>query len=217
MLILIEGLPGSGKSLIMTQFIYDEWKKGAKLFVNFPVCFSDENERIEYFHELSETTHLRNGIICIDEAIKLLDAQRWQGMPASFKEMVCMSRHYYLDIYTAIQAFKQIDPTMRRNIHERYICKSIIRLPWKDRVKPIFQLITITKKIRSADSEADNVKWKKQNMRLKFISRYWTKSLYDTFADLESTRYMCKIIYDKKKWIVKLYSRELVNRGRTKF
>lgn len=210
MITVITGLTGSGKTWFMARLMFREWKRGADIHSNFPLLFPNENERVFRWHALAETYHLKNGVIAIDEGQKLFDARLWPLLPESFKEKISSHRHHFVDIITTTQDLGHIDVYVRRNIHELYRCKSHFRFPKNERVKPIFQLISITKKQRSVD-ETDSIKWQDVARRFHVISKFWTKKYYDTYGDIDLNHYICQIKRENKKWRARIFSREVSN------
>lgn len=220
MIIEIDGATGSGKTWLMVRLARKEWQKGTNIYTNFPLYFSETNEGIYRWHQLDELYHLNNGVILIDEATKLMEARRWASLPINFSEKIAQHRHHLLDIYVATQDLGHIDIRVRTNIHERYSCISLFRWPRNERVKPILQYIRIIKRTRVMNEEGNRVSWTKIGSKHYFISKFWTKDYYSTYADIGFERFLCKIHLDhrkkKNKWLGKVYSRELVNQGRAR-
>jgi hypothetical protein len=222
MITCIIGLTGSGKTFIQTMLLHQEWKHGAKISVNYPVFFSKDNEDVERYHQLDELYSANNRVIGIDEGQKLFDARRWYNLPANFAEKIAGHRHDHLDIITNTQDLGHIDARIRQNIHQLYRCVSVFRFPQNDRVKPIIQMIRATKQIRKFDNLKNRITWERANTKLYFLSRYWTKTLYNTYTSIYLDRYICRIKYEKLKgwktgqWTGKIYSRELVNSGKAR-
>lgn len=218
MITLVTGLTGSGKTWFAVKKIFEDWKAGANVYSNTPLCFSGdwESERVQQFHQLAEIFHLTNGVIFIDEAQKLLDARRWASLPVSFAEMIAQHRKHFLDIYTTTQDIGHVDLRLRSLVHELYQCQSLLRFPRNERTHPTLQIIRITRKIRSFNNDSDRIVWVRQESRLYFISRFWTKKLYETFAEIGLTRYVTKTFYKDKKWRTKIFNRDLVNSGKAR-
>jgi hypothetical protein len=220
MITVITGLTGSGKTWFMTRLMFNDWRRGSRVFTNFPLHFktrkTEENDDVIRWHNLDELYNLNGGIICIDEGQKLFDARRWASLPVSFAEKIAQHRKHHLDIYTTTQDIAHIDARIRQNIHELYNCQSLIRLPRNDRVKPYFQMIRITKKQRSIGGETERIIWKRIKIRYKFISRFWTANLYDTYGDIGFEQFICKIKREKGKWVGKIYSRDLINQRKAR-
>lgn len=215
MIVVITGLTGSGKTWFMTQLMLKDWKNGANIYANFPLFFPNENERVNRWHNLDELYSLSGGVIAIDEGQKLFDARRWGSLPLSFAEKIAQHRKHFLDIYTTTQDIGHIDLRVRGNIHELYNCQSIFRWPKNDRVKPILQLIRITKKRRIL-SDGDRLIWERVNRKLFLISRLWSKELYNTYGDIGFEKYICRIKRENSKWKIKIYSRNLINSGKAR-
>lgn len=218
---VIEGLAGSGKSLFMTRLLHAFWKEKTWIYPNFPLWFETE-ENIKRWHNLHEVYHLTNGVIAIDESQKFMDARKWQSLPATFTEKIAMHRHHGLDFISTTQDLGHIDKRMRTNIHVLYHCQSIFRFPTNQRVKPILQITKITKRKRIFNNDSDRLTWKQESTRLFFISKFFTKTYYNTYGDVGQEKFLCKILFKRKpgekvgKWTAKVYSREIVERGRAR-
>ena len=210
MITVITDLTGSGKTWYMSRLMLKRWKLGENIFTNFPLFFPNENERVVRWHNLSEIYQIKNGIIAIDEGQKLFDARLWPFLPLSFSEKIASHRHHFVDIITTTQDFGHIDVKVRANVHELYNCKSIFRFPKDDRVRPIIQIIQITKKQRSFDDTA-GIRWDKTAKKLHFISRFWTRELYNTYGNIDLARFLCQIKREKKKWLITIQSRQLAS------
>lgn len=219
MLAVIQGPAGSGKTMWLIRMIKPEWEKGANIYPNFPIWFDDNLTNINRWHVLDDTFHLERGIIAIDESQKLLDARRWRSLPMAFAEKIAEHRHHKIDIITTTQDMSDIDVRMRRNVHELYTCQSVFRYPRNQRVKPIFQVIKVNKKVKIPNSETNRIKWKKQGHdKIMLLSRYWTKTHYDSYGKTRSSEFLCKIKVKSKgkklEWKTKVYSTSLVNQGK---
>lgn len=210
MMTVITGLTGSGKTYLMSRLLLKARKSGENVYANLSLNFPHDNEGVFRWHALSETYNIKNGVIGIDEGQKLFDARAWADLPMTFAEKIASHRHHFLDVITTSQDFGHIDVRMRSNIHELYHCQSLFRFPKKDRYRPMLQVIRIIRKQRSFD-DIVGIKWVKVGSRLRFISKYWTKQLYDTYANIDLSHFICQIKREKKKWLITLKSRQLSN------
>lgn len=222
MITLIDGQTGTGKTWLTTRLAFQAWKKGFNIYTNYPLNFGSD-EGIMRWHNLDELYHLKNGIIIIDDAIKLLDAQKWYLLPSSFKEKISGHRHDHLDIITNIQNFYQINIDVRRNVHKLISMQSFFRSSADDRKRPLLQIIYAVERQRTSNFETGSTRWKQFGRTKIFIlSRLFTRTLYDTFDNIYLDRYICKLKYEKKMtdkrgiWTGKIYSRELVNQGKAR-
>lgn len=213
MITVITGLTGTGKTWLMTRLALKARKEGELIYANMALTFPNDNEGVVRWHHLSETYNLHNGTVVIDEGQKLFDAHAWPFLPASFSEMIASHRHNFLNIITTTQDFGHIDLRVRSNVHELYGTRSIFRWPRSDRVRPWLQMIKVTKKQRSFD-DSTGIKWLKASEKTYFISKYFTKELYNTYANIDLSHYICTIKRDKKKWLIQLHSRRLANARR---
>jgi len=223
MITCIRGLTGSGKTWLQTRLIRQEWKLGAKVHVNYPVSFDKANTDIHRWHQLDEIYNIHSGVIGIDEGQKLFDSHTWFNLPKSFADKIAQHRKHYVDIFTTTQDFANIDVIVRRNVHELYTCQNIFRFPKKDRVKPILQILRVTKQIRKLTQDVERIQWVNVGRaKFYFISRFWTREYYNTYADVGMEKFLCSIKYEKKinqksgSWLCKIYSRDLVNRGKAR-
>lgn len=216
MITCIYGLTGSGKTWLQTKMLLAQWQEGYPVFVNYPVNFPPDNKDVQRWHQLSEIYHVKNCIIGIDEAPKLMDARNWNKLPSMFTDKIAQHRKHGVDIITTTQDLGHIDFRIRSNIHELYHCKSVFRFPQNDRVKPILQILSVMKKGRNMDNQGHRITWHNvwKFRRYYFISTYWTKTYYNTYADVGLEKYQSKIIYKKNKWLIKLINRELIDKGK---
>jgi len=213
MIILITGLTGSGKTWFMSRLLYKRWKKGETVSANFALTFPNADDRVNRWHNLSEIYNLTKGVIGIDEGQKLFSARAWQFLPVEFSEKIASHRHQFLDVITTTQDLGHIDIIVRNNIHELYNCRSLWRFPKNERVHPLLQIIKIVKKQRSFNDD-NGVRWVKSGSKLRFISKLWTKELYNTYANIDLSHFICQIKRENRKWLIVLQSRQLFNRRR---
>jgi hypothetical protein len=215
MITLILGLTGAGKTWIMTRLIKSRWDSGIKIYSNYKLLFDEENKNIERWWCLSDLYKFRNGVIAFDEGQQLLDARNWASLPAMFKDLICQHRHSFLDIYLTTQDIMQIDISVRRNVHELISCQSLLRFPRNDSVPPLFQWIRVQKKVRRFDSASDRVVFIPEGgKKWYFLSRLWTKKLYETYAITQLGKYVSKTIFHKKKWKTIIANRTLIGTGK---
>lgn len=218
MITVIDGPTGACKTMLMVLIARGQWKIGADLWANFPVWFNEEREGIYRWHNLDETFGLHNVLLLIDDGQRLFDARQWASLPPAFAEKIALSRHDHIDVITTTQHISHIDIRVRQNVHELYSVQSLIRIPRNDRVKPIIQISRYIKKEKATtEGETERLLWKKSgNYHFLFISKFWTKTYYDTYTNFGLTRYVCKTILKNKQWLLKIYSRQMVNSGKAR-
>lgn len=213
MITVITGLTGSGKTWFMSRLLLKRWKQGENIYPNLALNFPNDNERVIRWYNLDETYNISNGVLGIDEGQKLFNARTWAFLPIAFADKIASTRHQFIDVITTTQDFGHIDIVVRQNVHELYNCHSLLRIPKNERKKPIIQLIRITKRNRIFDDSL-GVKWTKGRSKLHLISRFWTKDLYNTYANIDLSHFICQIKRKKKRWLIILRSRQLANSRR---
>ena len=216
MITCIIGLRGAGKTWFLTWLLYQRWLKGENIISYHKLYFSEENERIKRFWQLSDLYGASNATIGFPELQKLLNAKNWASLPPMFADaIISQGRHNQLDLIGDTQGLGQIDCYLRRNISDLYICRSLLRIPGNEKVLPWFQIISVEYKQRFFDEKIDDVKFKKKgHRRWFFISRFWTKKRYDTFEKSQLTKFLCWVSRKKGKWIVHLINRRMIAAGK---
>lgn len=219
MIEVIDGEAGSCKTWFQThRILYPEWKSGQDIFLNYEVFFSKENEGIKRFYQLEEIYHIRKGVLAFDEAQDLFGY--WESMPISFRNLIAHHRHRGLIAVVNTQSFHDLHVEFRRNTHIRYTCRLIFRFPFRENVKPWLLMTSVTRRSKIGTLSDGEPRFEKRgHRRFYFISKFWTKTLYDTHSNIDNTRYQCELIYNKPNpdkpgsWDFHMTDREiLINR-----
>jgi len=216
MISTITGLHGSGKTwFLVNKFLYPHWLAGGNILSYSDLFFSEKNERIDKFYQLSDLYGARNVLIGFPEIQKLLNADNWRSMPAPFRDLLSEHRHSQINIVGDTQDLMLIDIKLRRHIAEVYHCRTVLRLPQDETVLPIIHWIKVQRKIRRFDNEGIHVLFKPVGGEKNyFISKFWTKKIYDTFEKLKISKFEIFVKLWKKKWVIKQINRELIQSGR---
>lgn len=224
MLTGIQGLTGYGKTLFMSLLLREKWRQNAPIYPNFDLWF-DENRKgtgIQRWWTLDDTFELENGVIAIDEGAKVLDARKFMSLPKPFADKIAEHRHYDLNMIYAVQDFNDIDVRIRRNTHEIFTCNSILRIPRNETVKPVLQIVRVNKKVRVPSDSMYRMKWRDLgNFKTMFISKYWTKTYYNTYSrKIGESEFLIKVKCEtkakKSKWTGKMYQANLVHSGKAR-
>ena len=133
MLVIIDGPAGAGKTIFQTWLVRGEWKCGEKVWANYDLKFSPDNEDVHRFYNLDETYNLSHGVVAFDEIQDLVGY--WNSMPIAFRNKISHHRHNYLTVYANTQDFKDLHTELRRNTHVRYRCRSLFRFPFNEKDK----------------------------------------------------------------------------------
>lgn len=221
MIFVIDGNPDCGKSLYLNMLLFRRYSKGQALFLNWDVLYG--GGVIERWHEFDEVVDVsskndKGAVIGVDEAYKIFDAHRWQSLPLSFSEKLAEHRHDGLDLFTATQNFSDLDLRVRNKTGVWFHIRTVFRFPFQQNVKPILQLSIVQEKRRIIEKQREV--WKTFRTEKLWISRFFTKKLYNTFENLKQSKYICKLKIDTrkgkstKKMIIA--SREMITKGRVR-
>jgi hypothetical protein len=218
MISAITGLHGAGKTWFMVnKFGYPHWLAGGNILAFNELLFSPNNERIERFYQLSDLYGAKESMILFPELQKLLNADSWRSLPATFRDLLSEHRHSQLNIVGDTQNLMLIDINLRRHISEVYHCRTILRLPWDETKLPIIHWIRVQRKIQRFDNSGTQVLFKPVgNEANYFISKLWTKTLYNTYEKLKTEKFSIWTEYKKKRWTVRMVNRELLQSGRVR-
>jgi hypothetical protein len=220
--ILISGDTGAGKTeFCVNNILLKKWKKGYSILSNSPLKFPNNNERVEDFRKIHEL-YLKKGtkekplVVFVDEAQKLVPKGGMGDFPSIFLDKLTQGRKHYIDFVTTTQQMANVHVDLRRLLHDWYNIETIFKFPKTEWSYPIIQInrITLYQKVKTPDPF--EVKWEKKKIKFRFISRYFTKELFDTYKDIGMEKYLCKLMLDKNKWTAKFYDRSLVERGRAR-
>jgi hypothetical protein len=218
MITVVDGLHGCGKTwFIVHHFLYPEWKRGGNISIlNTDLLFDTGDGRITKSYQLSDLYKLRDVLIGFPEIQKLIN--NINSLPPMFADLLSEHRHAKINIVGDTQDIMLISAEMRRHIAEVFHCRTVVRFPKDERKLPWIQWIRIQKKVRRFDTLDDKPRFINEGKEKSyFISRLWTKKLYDSHESLAATEYQSWIDRPRAKtWTWHLIGRELIASGRRK-
>ena len=110
MIELYFGLPGCGKTTLLSKFAYKNCRIGRKVYGNIPLTVPGytfiDNECIGSFD-------LSNSLILIDEGTLFADSRGFANFPRRLTEFFLMHRHYKVDIVIFTQQWDGLDKRIR--------------------------------------------------------------------------------------------------------
>ena len=140
MIVLIMGLPGSGKSLILSYIAYRAvngkrinfhgfnissldrrtFPKYDYIFTNFPAdgCYKLDFDRLGY-------DHYHNCLMLIDEVQLFADSRNFKSFGDNLKFFFSMHRHDKIDIVMCSQSHGAVDARIRSLLHRLYYVDSL--------------------------------------------------------------------------------------------
>lgn len=102
------GLPGAGKTYMMTKRALKEMAKGRTVYANYPLKGA---VRYRQFREIFE---VENGLVLIDEAGLIAPSAHWQKIPYEYLSKWRQHRKNGLDIWYTAQDLYDVATALRR-------------------------------------------------------------------------------------------------------
>ena len=141
--ILLDGIPGAGKSLMATKMIINGLKRHEYVIVNFPVNVKEKDREHCYYQNYDSWWNYPYGLIerikqireCsnrkitvyIDEAQVLFRSRDWcRPGRKEWLEFLQFHRHYYnLDVVLIAQSDRMLDKFVRGVLEEEHHCDRV--------------------------------------------------------------------------------------------
>lgn len=102
------GLPGQGKTYLMTRLALKQMKKGIPVYANFPLKGAIRYRQIEELFDVKEAT------ILIDEAGLVAPAAFWNKIPFEIMAHWRQHRHKKINVYYTAQDLQDVAVPLRR-------------------------------------------------------------------------------------------------------
>ena len=139
---MIVGLPGAGKTLLVSKLGIQSMKKGKKVYSNYGLIDS-------WKLDFNLLPGVRNAMVALDEAASLADSRDFMKFPASAKLILQQNRKKGIDLYYTTQCVGAVEKTFR------YLTEDV----WL--VNNMFGRIFMARKYRIRDFDSDgNIKEK---------------------------------------------------------
>jgi len=148
---------------------------------------------IGYYDDISELIELKDGIILMDEAQNLLDSRNWENLPIEFSNKLRQHRKHNLDLYATTQNMGTIDINMRRLVQRWSHCNDIFALLWLRNPSWLSVHRRDEKDIDELYNKVDDLVVTTKKTHLFFISKFFTRRIYDTLYDIGFKAY--KIVW----------------------
>lgn len=113
------GLPGQGKTYLMTRIALKKMKKGRKVYANYPL------EGAIRYNQIEELFGITNAVALIDEAGLVAPAGFWNKIPFDVMAHWRQHRHKGVDIYYTAQDLQDVATPLRRVTQFVNECKKI--------------------------------------------------------------------------------------------
>lgn len=122
MIQLFFGLPGSGKSSLLSYFAMRELKKISKGKSKYRAVYSNFYIKGCYKLKYSDLGkyYLHDCLILLDELTLEQDSREWKSETRELKEFIVLHRHFSTDIIVALQDFSRCPKTIRNCVTSLY-------------------------------------------------------------------------------------------------
>jgi len=121
MIIGIDGGLGSGKTLLMTRYLYDDMQNGYEIRANYHLNFN--HKQLDIKEMLTKNPDLNNIAIGIDEMTVFVDCrQSMSKMNRLISYFILQSRKRNVNLYYTTQDFSMVDVRLIRHTHIQISC-----------------------------------------------------------------------------------------------
>lgn len=124
------GLPGQGKTYLMTKLAMKKMKKGIPVYANFPLVGA-----IRY-HQIEELFDVKEAVILLDEAGLAAPAGHWNKIPFDVMAHWRQHRHAKIDLYYTAQDLQDVAVPLRRVTQFANEVKKLGPLIWWKCINP---------------------------------------------------------------------------------
>lgn len=120
------GMPGMGKTYLMTRLAIKLQKKGKVIYANYALQGANR------FEQLHEVFDVRDAVILLDEAGLVAPASMWQSIPFEVMSHWRQHRHHGVSLwYTAQDALDVAAPLRRVTQFANYVSKFGPIIKWR--------------------------------------------------------------------------------------
>jgi len=216
---VIEGRPGTGKTVFLVVKIFAYLNAGYEVYTNVEIKLSPDDKRFRRLHfikSLEDILTVRHGKVVLDEIQTYLNSRNWDKLDVKFQLLLQQHRKRGLDIIGATQSVKRADVVFRELVHYFYVVSKIFTIKIG---KNIFGLFIV----REYDADAIEVdKTERGNYRVQWLPQMvvadpFIFKMYDTTQevkledDLGKVEVIRRLIVDKPVRSYKVLSKEVLD------
>lgn len=181
------GLPGSGKTTILTALAYKYSKMGFTVYSNIPLKI---NNVVFIDNDVVGKFNLSNCVILIDEATLFADSRKYMTVSDSLIKYMLYHRHFKSKVIFFAQSWNSLDIRIR-NITDKvyYVYRSPFSGRWFSKTYRVPYGIMIPDKKESSDSRYGEIiqGYYKPNWLVRLLSpRYFRPRYYKYFDSYET-------------------------------
>lgn len=177
---IIEGRPGTGKTVFLTQRVLTYLGMGYDVYTNIEIdnAFLRPKYRgkLKIIQSLEDIINLREGKIVLDEVQTYLNSRNWDKLDIRFQLLLQQHRKRGLDIVGATQSVKRADVVFRELVHFFYDIRKIASFKLFGNVYGFFWL----REFDADDIEVDRSERSPVRMGTLVIADPYVFRVYDT-------------------------------------
>ena len=147
MINILVGLPGAGKTYVLTRKAIEFVKAGLDIYPYYAYQltgkeFEPYKKQIHYWETTEDLINLEQGVILLDEAQVWFNSRTWQDLDIRLQYKLQQHRKDGLDIWGSVQHESRLDPVMRQLITHYYMCNKIISS--RENAKKVWGIIRVS-------------------------------------------------------------------------
>jgi zona occludens toxin (predicted ATPase) len=119
MIVAYVGLPGSGKTYLMSRDLIKEMAHKRKVWSNYPL------KGARRFDDLKQVLNVRRGVIAADELQMIAPSRLFRQLPTSYFALWTQGRHMGIDLWFTCQNFHRVDVSIRGVTNFVWVCKRV--------------------------------------------------------------------------------------------
>jgi len=217
MITVIEGRPGTGKTVFLVYKILNYLRLGQTVYTNIDIAtdhLSDyELERLHHIDSLEDIINLREGKIVLDEVQTYLNSRNWDKLDIRFQLLLQQHRKRGLDIIGATQSVKRADVVFRELVHYFFSVKKVFTIKLFGSIYGLFTL----RQYDPDTIEKDRDQYKAVGWPRFIVAHPHVFRVYDTTQEIKiddgigTYEIIKRKIISKPSKTYKLISKEVIN------
>lgn len=184
MISLYLGLPGCGKTTLMTKLAIEGLRKYDHVYcnvrLNIPMVKYIDNSMVGKYQ-------LENGLVLIDEGEIFAEARDYKNFPKSMSDWFMLHRHYKCDVAIFAQRFKGVDVKIRNLSEKTWLVRRSV-IPGVSTVTPIDYKLIIPEDGDRAGEIIEGYKLPSRLVRLFTTKRFIRRPYYKFFDSWSAPR-----------------------------